>query len=587
MGLTVGYETKNGLEIKKKYGQNVQNTQQNKTNSIKQQTSASVASLGNSPASDSFTSGITGNVGSGNTCTDGKDDGHISLFSKVANVAQGVVRSGANIIKAAVKHPVKALAMTAVGFVPVVGPVVLGGLAAYGAIQGAKEVVGAINLANSATNDADAKAAWEHIGSGAFTTALSVTGAKASAKSLNNQLNHGSSTVDVFREKGLSKETLSEAFKETKSNAKGFYDTAKAKLENIEKKYKEFQVNKGLGNGKKYVKDEFQNYTDKKRYGDKAGDVQRQRQEVNKTKQELADAQEALNKARSEGKKGTELETLKKNVAEAKGKLDGYKKGDKTGKYEKAEAEFKEATEKLDKNSADYSEKYNEAKTNFENRIKGKKQEYSEIKKQNTTKAQAKAEREAQVQATTKANKQAFETEKSKLTGDGYEFKVDENGNGVATKKGADGSSHEIKYEDYKPVSKKEMSNGATINEETFETTKSGVKKSTNTASDIDGNTTSRTADYSGKLPDGTDVQYKQVYKRDADGTMQNVETYTVDKETSKYTNGERTEGPELSFTQRQLYKYNAKHTGSDYKTIDSSVLYAQQAAAALNANRY
>ncbi len=577
MGISIGYETKNGLEIRKKYGQNVQNTQQNQTNSIKKQTSASVASLGNSPASDSFTSGITGNVGSGNACTDGKDDGHIGLFSKVANVAQGVVRSGANMIKAAVKHPVKALAMTAVGFVPVVGPAVLGGLAVYGAVQGAKEVVGAVKLANAADNDADAKAAWEHIGSGAFTTALSVTGAKASAKAVHKQLTGGSSTVDVFREKGFKKETFQEAFKETKANAENFIDAAKAKLEKAKGKIDDFKANKELGNGKEYVKEEVQKYADKKRYGEKAGDVQKAREELKAAKEELNKALEDVNNARKSG--SDNISELEAKVARAQEQVSGVSKET----YKKAQAKFKEATKDIkDKNSP----KYEEAEKAFNDEVHSAKRDYELAKKNNTVKKQKIAQKEAKAKAETDANKTNFEEKvEADLKQQGYEIKLDENGNGVAAKKlGENGEISEVKIENYKEVSKKEVT--ATTEKSTTDT-KTGATLESKVELDADNKVKYKSKKYTGDIGkgEGNKVSYEQSRIKQGD-RVYNYETYTVGGKEYTYVDGKPT-GAELSFSQRQLLKYNAKHSASKATTVDASVLYAQQAAAALNANRY
>ena len=54
--------------------------------------------------SDTFVSSLTGEVGSGNTCTDGKDDGKIGFLSALGNVVQGAVRTVPNMIKGMCKQ---------------------------------------------------------------------------------------------------------------------------------------------------------------------------------------------------------------------------------------------------------------------------------------------------------------------------------------------------------------------------------------------------------------------------------------------------------------------------------------------------
>ena len=161
-----------------------------------------------------------------NKCTDGKDDGKISFFSKVANVVEGSAKGVLNMAKSAIQHPFKTAAMVGVCCIPIVGPIVGGGLAAYGLYSGGKQVLNAINVANNATTDADAKAAFENIGSGAVTVGVSAVGLKASAGALKGQLNGGSSTVDAVKgalEKKatageVAKTAVTEGIKETATN---------------------------------------------------------------------------------------------------------------------------------------------------------------------------------------------------------------------------------------------------------------------------------------------------------------------------------------------------------------------------------
>ena len=134
-----------------------------------------------------------------NTCTDGNDDGKISIWSKIGNAIEGVVGMGVNMVKSAIKHPIKTAAMIGACCIPVVGPIIAGGMACYGIYNGVKTVATAAQVAENATTDAEAKAAWENIGGGAAATALSVVALKGSAGMLKTQLKGGSSTVNAVK----------------------------------------------------------------------------------------------------------------------------------------------------------------------------------------------------------------------------------------------------------------------------------------------------------------------------------------------------------------------------------------------------
>ena len=159
-----------------------------------------------------------------NKCTDGEDDGKIGFFSKVGNALEGVWNMGKNLVKTAIKHPFKTAAMIGLCCIPVVGPAIGAGMAAYGLYQGGKQVVTAYKASKNATTDAEAKAAWENIGGGAGTVALSAVGLKGSVGALRGQLAGGSTTVQAIKgmkgaPKGeIVKTAVSEGLKETGVN---------------------------------------------------------------------------------------------------------------------------------------------------------------------------------------------------------------------------------------------------------------------------------------------------------------------------------------------------------------------------------
>ena len=127
---------------------------------------------------------------SGETCTDGKDDGKIGFFGAIGNAIKGVGKAIGNGIKGmftgkdgkfslgktllSIGTAALCIAVPAVG----VAACVVGG--AMGAVQVGKGVY----KAATAETDAEAKQAWQDIGGGTFTVAASVVGAKAGVKAV-------------------------------------------------------------------------------------------------------------------------------------------------------------------------------------------------------------------------------------------------------------------------------------------------------------------------------------------------------------------------------------------------------------------
>lgn len=210
-----------------------------------------------------------------NSCTDGVDDGQIGTLSKAANIAQGVGKSALNMVTTALqpKNWLKTALTIGACCIPVVGPVVGGALACYGIYSGGKQIYNAAKLANSATTDAEAKAAWENIGGGAFTTGLSVVGLKGSASALKNQLGGGSTTVNAYKNgQNSTKEIFENAAKETGDNAmnvlKGAYDKAKKageKVQEVKANGVKKSISDTVESGKNWVQDKITDKTGTKR----------------------------------------------------------------------------------------------------------------------------------------------------------------------------------------------------------------------------------------------------------------------------------------------------------------------------------
>lgn len=122
-------------------------------------------------------------------CTDGADDGKIGLFSAIGNVAKGVGKTVVNAAKGALGFksdgtwsPLKLAKTVAIGAVCAAFPAAALVACGIGAVAGGAQIVKGVGNAMSATTDAEAKSAWQNVGAGAFTTAASVAGAKASYK---------------------------------------------------------------------------------------------------------------------------------------------------------------------------------------------------------------------------------------------------------------------------------------------------------------------------------------------------------------------------------------------------------------------
>lgn len=192
----------------------------------------------------------------GETCTDGKDDGKIGLFSKIGNTIKGIGKGLINTVKGAftdengkfsLKQTLKTVAIGAICCIPYVGPAIGIGLAAKGAISGVKTIANGIATANSATTDAEAKLAWQTIGEGGFTTGASVIAGKAGVKVLKGQVSalngvtaaEGSGAANIaklaegkglagLKEAGL-KEVGKAALKDTGANAGAVARTVKEK----------------------------------------------------------------------------------------------------------------------------------------------------------------------------------------------------------------------------------------------------------------------------------------------------------------------------------------------------------------------
>lgn len=116
-------------------------------------------------------------------CTDGKDDGKLGFGETMESFGKGL----AGLVKGAMNHPIATAVTVGVGAaaVALTGGAILPVMVAAGATMGAGMIgVGAYKAATADT-DAEAKQAWETIGTGTFTVGASALGAKSALKQAN------------------------------------------------------------------------------------------------------------------------------------------------------------------------------------------------------------------------------------------------------------------------------------------------------------------------------------------------------------------------------------------------------------------
>ena len=192
---------------------------------------------------------------SGYACTDESDDGQISTWEKVKCVGNGIFNSITGMITGAFKNPLKTAAMVGLCCIPVVGPIAMGYFAAQGLISGIKQIAQAAEISDNATSDAEAKYAWENIGSGGFQAGTSLLGLKGAGSLFKSQI-ASSSTVAAIKSGASVGEIAKTAISETAKNAGAIIETVKNKT---------IKAGNGVKNIYKGIKDNgFSNYVNGK-----------------------------------------------------------------------------------------------------------------------------------------------------------------------------------------------------------------------------------------------------------------------------------------------------------------------------------
>lgn len=136
------------------------------------------------------------------TCTDGKDDGKIGVLSALGNMAKGIGKTIVNGVKGMVTDKEgnfslgKTLLSVGTAALCIAVPAVGVAACAVGAVAGGVQVAKGAIAASQAETDAEAKEAWQNIGGGTFTAAVSVAGAKAGMKAVNKTSTAGLSGLD-------------------------------------------------------------------------------------------------------------------------------------------------------------------------------------------------------------------------------------------------------------------------------------------------------------------------------------------------------------------------------------------------------
>lgn len=164
-------------------------------------------------------------------CTDNKDDGKISFGEKMASFGKGLMC----LVKGIIKHPITTGLMIAGGIAltAVTGGAALPILVAAGVAIGGIQIGHGIYKAATAKTDAQAKAAWEEMGSGTFAVAASALGAKSALKMASNSgvtAADGAEELNMFQAtaKCFSPKLLAESDKMSGLNAKGNFSVCTA-----------------------------------------------------------------------------------------------------------------------------------------------------------------------------------------------------------------------------------------------------------------------------------------------------------------------------------------------------------------------
>ena len=169
----------------------------NVTNLIKNSADEFVSSSKQAESRDSFNSWVNKLIGYNTGCSDNNDDGKLSFKEKLTSIGRGCLNLATNTISAIKEHPVKTIATTfAVGAASTLAvsagiisaPALAGIGASISLFAGGFKVIQGIKNASNAKTDAEAKLAYESIGEGGGTAAISAVALNKSVKVYKKEL---------------------------------------------------------------------------------------------------------------------------------------------------------------------------------------------------------------------------------------------------------------------------------------------------------------------------------------------------------------------------------------------------------------
>lgn len=295
-------------------------------------------------------------TGSTNSCTDGKDDGKIGLFSAIGNMFQGAAKGIINGVKGMFTNKdgkfsiLKTLGTVALGATCIAFPAAGLVLCGIGAVAGGVKLGTGVYKVFNAKTDAEAKDAWEQVGDGGLTLAGSIIGAKASYGAMKSSSTAGlqglddaaateaiaqgkTSAMSQLESDASVTQKLAALGKDAVSSTKNNFNNIKAGVTQIRTAHKE---NKAQIDELENTIAKQQNVLDEAKKANNADDIKA-------AEDGLKNAQEALKQYKAEntalGKAGQKLKNLKDTQKQ-------YKTAKKD--YKEAKNILKEATEQGD-----------------------------------------------------------------------------------------------------------------------------------------------------------------------------------------------------------------------------------------------
>ncbi len=179
-------------------------------------------------------------------CTDGKDDGKISFTEKLKNFGKGLIAPITNMFKSPKNFLIGAATIAAgAGLIALTGGAAAPIFIAAGVTLGTVQIGKGIYKASTAETDAEAKEAWQGIGTGTFSVAASVAGAKSAAKAGGIQ---GSENMNAFQAVKACFKNVPSAIKNSWTNATSNIGNLVSTKLSIEKQPLEKNANNGIQN---------------------------------------------------------------------------------------------------------------------------------------------------------------------------------------------------------------------------------------------------------------------------------------------------------------------------------------------------